>query len=452
MGSHTFRCLPNLLRSKRTSPTITHATARSASLFLVAQNKEERLFSNLGPDLRHRPGSLLGATTLVAGTAVGAGILALPAVCQPAGFAASAAAISGAAVFSVVTGLLVAEVSLNTMCELGISSGVSLGSMAERTLGKYGKTFVSGTYAVLHYALLVAYIAKAGETLHRMDPGLPIDVADALFALTITVLCYKAPPGVLDTVNGVLVASVVGSFVWLLVTVAPQVNVSALYQADFGRLTPAFPVIALAFVFQNVCPYICSSLEGDVRKVRIAVALGIAIPWLMFLAWDAAVLGSFSTPNGVQPDQGMIDPLTVLRTTVPMASGLIDVFSLLAIATSFIGFVLGLSEFVAEAMQKPIGKEKEIPMAATVLPPLGLAVTFPDVFFKALDFAGTYGVLILFGLIPCAMVWQERYGDPKPTLTALRAAPGGRFALLMTGLVAGAIISDQFFNSIGVLQ
>jgi hypothetical protein len=74
-----------------------------------------RLFSNLGPDLRHRPGSVLGAATLVAGTAVGAGILALPAVTQPAGFTASALALTAAGIFSALTGLLVAEASLNTM-------------------------------------------------------------------------------------------------------------------------------------------------------------------------------------------------------------------------------------------------------------------------------------------------------------------------------------------------
>ena len=30
---------------------------------------------------------------------------------------------------------------------------------------------------------------------------------------------------------------------------------------------------------------------------------------------------------------------------------------------------------------------------------------------QALDFAGTYGVLTLFGLIPAASVWSQRYGN-----------------------------------------
>ncbi|KAK3003855.1 hypothetical protein RJ639_019524 [Escallonia herrerae] len=68
---------------------------------------------------------------------VGAGILAIPAVTQEAGFLASAVTCIGCWIFMVVTGLLIAEVNVRTMCELG-SGGVSLVSMARRTLGTAG--------------------------------------------------------------------------------------------------------------------------------------------------------------------------------------------------------------------------------------------------------------------------------------------------------------------------
>lgn len=51
----------------------------------------ERLFSNLNQaTLKREPGSLSSAIFLVAGTTVGAGILAIPAVTQESGFLASA--------------------------------------------------------------------------------------------------------------------------------------------------------------------------------------------------------------------------------------------------------------------------------------------------------------------------------------------------------------------------
>ncbi|VAH42655.1 unnamed protein product [Triticum turgidum subsp. durum] len=51
----------------------------------------ERLFSNVNKaTMKHEPGSITSSIFLVAGTTVGAGILAIPAVTQEAGFLASA--------------------------------------------------------------------------------------------------------------------------------------------------------------------------------------------------------------------------------------------------------------------------------------------------------------------------------------------------------------------------
>jgi tyrosine-specific transport protein len=70
-------------------------------------------------------GSLSSAVLLIAGTTVGAGILAIPSVTQESGFLASAVTCVTCWIYMVGTGLLVAEVNVNTMCELG-SGGVSL--------------------------------------------------------------------------------------------------------------------------------------------------------------------------------------------------------------------------------------------------------------------------------------------------------------------------------------
>ncbi|RVW76028.1 hypothetical protein CK203_055302 [Vitis vinifera] len=111
----------------------------------------ERLFSNLNQaTLKREPGSLSSAIFLVAGTTVGAGILAIPAVTQESGFLASAVTCF---LCWVVTGLLIAEVNVNTMCELG-SGGVSLVSMAMRTLGPVGVQIACGSLLHCLYSSL----------------------------------------------------------------------------------------------------------------------------------------------------------------------------------------------------------------------------------------------------------------------------------------------------------
>ena len=64
------------------------------------------------------PGTVIGSAALVAGTTVGAGILALPAKTLAAGLAPTATLLIGGWIFMAATGLLIAEVDLNTACVL----------------------------------------------------------------------------------------------------------------------------------------------------------------------------------------------------------------------------------------------------------------------------------------------------------------------------------------------
>lgn len=120
-------------------PTRSGISEKKVAVLEVDEGRRvERMFSNLNEvSLKHEPGSLVSAVLLIAGTTVGAGILAIPSVTQESGFLASSVACIGCWLYMVGSGLLVAEVNVNTMCELG-SGGVSLVSMALRTLGVWG--------------------------------------------------------------------------------------------------------------------------------------------------------------------------------------------------------------------------------------------------------------------------------------------------------------------------
>ena len=51
------------------------------------------------------------------------------------------------------------------------------------------------------------------------------------------------------------------------------------------------------------------------------------------------------------------------------------------------------------------------------------------------------GVLVLFGLIPVAMVWSERHGGSA--LSRIQIVPGGRAVLVVVAALAAGIIGRQ---------
>ena len=252
------------------------------------------MFSNLDEDLKHSPGSVLDAAALVAGTTIGAGVLAVPAVTEPAGFGAAAPALVGAWAFSVASGLLLAEASLSFLCSTGRGGG-SLLSLTRAYLGT-GPSRVAGfCYVFLHEALLVAYISRGAEVIAGAVEGafagssasassetLLLPLSAALFTAVLGSACYLLPARKLDEANSILVAGVVASFGALLAVAltaagsgsgaAADPSASAAFsaldlgelsRADWSELPPALPVLALAFVFQNTVSVVVSNLVSS---------------------------------------------------------------------------------------------------------------------------------------------------------------------------------------------
>ncbi|XP_057484673.1 uncharacterized protein LOC130771064 [Actinidia eriantha] len=73
--------------------------------------------------------------------------------------------------------------------------------------------------------------------------------------------------------------------------------------------------------------------------------MDIAIPLTLFLVWNAVILGSITSfETGFD---NIADPLQQLRSTNGAVGPIVEVFSLLAIAPSYIGFVSSLVDFLS---------------------------------------------------------------------------------------------------------
>eukprot|EP00435_Cladocopium_sp_Y103_P024509 s748_g6.t1 len=390
---------------------------------------QERLFSTLDWDgmatsekVEYKEPSVLNAIVLVAGTTVGAGILALPAVTQPAGFIPSTVALTGAWMYMATTGLFIAEVACKTMATTG-KPATSLKSMAAGSVGPTGAWLTSAAFVFLHMALLIAYCSRGGELLTSLLPlgslGVPPPLAFAgLFGGFIFV---TKGTDALDQGNNIFATIVVASFFALVALVIPAGDLGQLFSAsNWSQATDTIPTLLLSLVYHNVVPTVCAQLEGDRNKITKAVVVGSLIPFLMFVIWNGAVLAAL--PGATT---GSADPLEVLRSSgSPLVAGGILAFSLSAIVTSFVGFVVALTDFFADflggedtsSMGPGFSLAKLRDFALTLVPPVLVAVWDPSLFFQAIDQAGAFGVSTLFGLLPALMVLSQRSNE-SPVLT-----------------------------------
>jgi amino acid permease len=70
-----------------------------------------------------------------------------------------------------------------------------------------------------------------------------------------------------------------------------------------------FPLCFLSFVYQNDVPTVVTQLEGDRTKITKAIIAGTTTLMLMFLAWNAVVLG-----NVMGTDLTDMNPVVVLQS------------------------------------------------------------------------------------------------------------------------------------------
>lgn len=425
------------------------------TVFKPHKQEVTRLFSNLqleGNKLSHQPGSVLGSTALVAGTTVGAGILALPAVTLPSGVVPSTVLLIAVWIYALVSALLIAEASLNAMRLQGRAS-VGFLAMVEKTLGFVGSRIAGGAYLFLHYALLVAYITQGGEILVSVfakqwgiHNAIPTWVGTTIFTLLFGGIMYLGKEKFVEKLNNVFVAIVIASFLGLLLLGVGQVKVVQLSFQNWSAVGSAVSVICVALFYHNVVPVVVTQLEGDSCKIRQSIIIGSAIPLIMFLAWNAVILGSV-TPDmvrGTVNSATVFDPLQVLRDggAGEWLAVLVSIFSEFAIATSFIGFVYGLLDFFKDISIIASAKfSSRLPLYSMVfLPTVSLGIVNPNIFLTALDYVGTFSVSVLGGIIPALMTWRQRQ-DLNNLSQPL--VPGGKVTLIVMIVIALAILLKQ---------
>ncbi|ONK73533.1 uncharacterized protein A4U43_C04F32620 [Asparagus officinalis] len=469
-------------------------TQRKLSLFVMATDEENdnddgggdggRSLNDQQPEKKR--GTIVGAVSLIVGTSIGSGILALPDKTSPAGFIPSAVAITLCWLVLVIEALLLVEINVHLMNRWekdekkqqysNETEVVSLKTMAQETLGEWGGNLASVTYIFLAYASMVAYITKSGDVLSQLINVDNPTISGIIFTLALALLISLGGTDTTDRVNRWLTVSMIGILLLIEVMVLSFGGWSdSMTIANWREVPQTIPVIIFSLVYHDITPVICAYLGGDLLRIRISIWLGSLVPLLSLLIWDGIALN-------LSPNLDGIDPLNFLMRRWSDMFPIVDVFSLLAVGTSLIGTLLGFSQFFKEQLanyfhslpsktgklkgefmddQVQIKQEngrswlegKTLAILATsmaVFPSMFISEITPDAFSVATDVAGGYCMTILYGVLPPAMAWAMQTTVAESNKAKVIQVNVDRTALcnvkpilIVAGLLSCGIVMEQ---------
>lgn len=375
-------------------------------------------------------GTVFGGTLLVAGTTIGGGMLALPVLTSPGGFIPSILIYLLCWLFMTATGLLFLELSLQ------MEEGANIVTMAEKTLGKAGKVCAWGLYLFLFYCLTVAYIVGCGDLL--------TDYFHASFSRSLGPLVFLALFGpfvyagtkFVGKLNYFLMAGLAFFYFCFVAIGASEVTPAYLIRGDWSLSLLALPIAFTAFAYQGIIPTLVNYLDRNARNVKMSIWFGTGISLITYIVWQWLILGiiPYEGSNGLHQalmeGRNAVHPLRD-QLAHPYISLIGQYFAFFALVTSFFGVTLGLLDFLSDGLKvKKTSTGKLFLCALVFIPPLLIAMVYPDIFLQALDYAGGYGCALLLGLLPILMVARLRSQQPSYPVQ-LR---GGKAVLLLMAL------------------
>lgn len=353
---------------------------------------------------------LLSAVLLVAGCCIGAGMIGLPVVSALAGFIPSTLAMLLCYFFATATGFLILEATL------WFKEDVNLISMASFSLGRFGRIATWSLFLFLFYCIFVAYIEGGGHLFAGLlsaifQTPVPREIGILVCVGFVGCIVYLGIAAV-ASVNRVFMFCLIGSYCVMIFFGLHHVTIAPLLQMNWKAILSTIPIMLVCFGYQNLIPTLTYYAKRNVNTLRLAILLGNALPFLVYLLWNFVILGILPEKD-LMKIAGQSDMVThLLEQTVQSETVLLSVtvFTFFALITPFMGNAMAFVDFMKDGLKIPAKSKYELLVYLLVLvPPTLITLIYPRLFLKALGLVGGFVDVLLFGILPVLIVWIGRY-------------------------------------------
>ena len=368
--------------------------------------------------------SLLGGAMIIAGTAIGAGMLANPTSTAGIWFVGSAIILFYTWFCMTTSGLMLLEANLH------YPTGASFDTIVTDLLGKRWNFLNGLSVAFVLYILTYAYITSGGSITENAINSLQGEIqisrstGSLLFCLVLGLFVWLSTKAV-DRISTILIGGMVIAFFLSTTGLLSSVNINTLLDnqnentpAHLPYLLTALPVCLVSFGFHGNVPSLVKYYNREGRRVMQSIFIGTLLALFIYILWQMAVQGNLPRDKFapvIAKGGDVAALLEALSAYIPVKYiGIaLNFFAYMAIASSFLGVTLGLFDYIADLLKQPDtpwGRAKTALL--TFLPPLLLSLQFPYGFVIAIGYAGLAATLWA-AIVPALLVQASRKKFPE---------------------------------------
>ncbi len=252
--------------------------------------------------------------------------------------------------------------------------------------------------------------------------GINSQFASVLFVLVFSCFVWHSTRAV-DRISVVLIAFMVLSFVFGVSGLAANIDATRLFHSlteELGQAPYALAMLPVALTSFGYHHSVASmrAYYGEEQKAKQAILGGTLIALALYLLWLLSIFGNLPR-NAFGPiiaKGGDVDVLLGALASViesKRVSNAINLFSMAAILSSFIGVGLGVFDYLADLFKfdnSRAGRAKS--WGVTFLPPLLLSLLFPFGFVVAIGYAGA-AATVWACIIPALLAKKSRELAPQ---------------------------------------
>ncbi|MYM60450.1 tyrosine transporter [Vibrio sp. OCN044] len=367
---------------------------------------------------------LLGSSLIISGTALGAGMLAIPMVLAQFGLWYGTLLMIFICFGTTYAALLLLEATLKT------GSGLGLNSIARQTLGKPGQLVTNLLLYALLICLLMAYILGAADLLGQFTSfiGLDVSLQHSQIAFTlVSGIIIACGTGAVDKLNRLLFFVMIISLGLSLLILLPDfkvANIAHIVNSDKVDLIKTSAVLFTSFGFMVVIPSLVAyNHEADDKQLRNMIIIGSMIPLICYLCWLFAVVGNLR-PDQLGEFSNVSELILAFGDSSQWIGTILSIFTGLALLTSFFGVAMSLYN----QNRDTFGQNRVVTYVLTFILPLAGALLAADKFLAVLSYAGII-LVFLAVFVPLAMVYVVRSQNME---SKRYKAEGGNIMLLFS--------------------